>query len=98
MVEDYNMERSKFPCDKCGLCCRHVDEYEPAAYLNRGDGVCKYLDEKTHLCSIYNSRPSFCDTNMYYEQEYKDKMSWDEYVEYMKLGCKELQNSKKDKI
>lgn len=90
------MEKSKFPCEKCGMCCRNLNLYEPAKFLDRGDGVCKYLDEQTHLCSIYDSRPDFCDTNMYYEKEYKNKMSWDEFVELCRSGCKELQKNKKD--
>lgn len=87
--------KTKFPCDKCGICCRHLDSYKPAAYLNRGDGVCKYLDEKTHLCSIYESRPDFCDAEMYYEKEFADKMTWEEYVKYIRTGCKELQKLEK---
>lgn len=97
MAEVCKMEEKKFPCDKCTMCCRHLEMYEPAKYLDRGDGVCKYLNEQTHLCSIYESRPDFCDVRMYFEKEYKNKMSWDEFIEYMKVGCKELQENEKYK-
>lgn len=39
-----------FKCDKCGECCRHLDKSEEYRELDRGDGVCKYLDQ--NLCSI----------------------------------------------
>lgn len=80
-----------FPCDKCSLCCRQLKTYEPAKYLDRGDGVCKHLDEKTNLCLIYENRPDFCNTKKYYEKEYKDKMTWEEFISFCKEGCNYLQ-------
>jgi len=29
--------------------------------LDRGDGTCKFLDEKTNMCKIYDHRPALCD-------------------------------------
>ena len=40
-----------FKCDKCGECCRHLDESELYQEIDRGDGVCKFLTD--NLCSIY---------------------------------------------
>ncbi len=34
-----------FYCDQCGECCRHVQKAEPYRDLDRGDGVCKYLQD-----------------------------------------------------
>ena len=47
-----------FKCDKCGECCRHLNESDLYIELDRGDGVCKYLDG--NLCSIYENRPLHC--------------------------------------
>lgn len=45
-----------FPCVRCGLCCRRVG-FTP---LDRGDGICRNLDETTNLCRIYETRPDIC--------------------------------------
>ena len=50
----------EFPCNSCGLCCRHVDRSDITKLLDRGDGVCGYFIDKTSKCSIYSERPSFC--------------------------------------
>ena len=47
-----------FKCDKCGECCRHLDESELYQEIDRGDGVCKFLTD--NLCSIYDKRPWVC--------------------------------------
>lgn len=49
-----------FNCDKCGLCCRSLHLSELYHDLDKGDGVCIHLDEKTNLCRIYHSRPEKC--------------------------------------
>lgn len=54
-----------FHCDCCGLCCMNLDKSDLYSDLNRGDGICKYFDEQTHLCSIYDERPE-----KYYKQNY----------------------------
>ncbi|MEG0501662.1 MAG: YkgJ family cysteine cluster protein, partial [Cellulosilyticaceae bacterium] len=43
---------------QCGTCCRNLDKNNIYNDLDRGDGVCKYLDEVTNLCSIYETRPN----------------------------------------
>ena len=60
--------KKNFPCSQCGACCRHVDLSELTAYLNRGDGVCRYYDQITHLCTIYDSRPEVCRIDQFYAQ------------------------------
>lgn len=47
-----------FECDKCGACCRSLKCSELYSKLDRGDGVCKYLND--NLCSIYDTRPVLC--------------------------------------
>ena len=41
-----------FKCDCCGLCCMNLNKSDLYDDLNRGDGVCKYFDEVSKLCSI----------------------------------------------
>ena len=33
-----------FHCDKCGICCRSLRRSPLYSGLDRGDGVCRYLD------------------------------------------------------
>ena len=60
-----------FHCDCCGLCCMNLDKSDLYSDLNRGDGICKYFDEQTHLCSIYDSRPEKCNRDKSYERLFK---------------------------
>lgn len=79
-----------FNCDKCGLCCRHLElfgkEYE---YLNRGDGICKYLVLSTNSCSIYTHRPIICNVKEGYKF-FSDKISYESYLKKNYEACNEL--------
>lgn len=55
-----------FPCDRCGLCCQHVDRSLLTAQLDRGDGMCTHFDGKTGLCKIYAERPLVCRVEDYF--------------------------------
>ena len=39
-----------------------------ARHIAKLDGVCKYLNESTNLCTIYSERPFFCRVVEFYEQ------------------------------
>ena len=84
----------KFPCDKCGCCCKRINLMEEMKLFDRGDGTCKYLKDD-NTCAIYDNRPDICDTNRYYNKYYKDKMTWEEFVIYCRKGCKKLQEMSK---
>lgn len=66
-----------FNCDKCGSCCRHLNLSELFSDLDRGDGICKFLDG--NLCSIYDDRPLKCRVDEAYFAWFKDEISIDEY-------------------
>lgn len=55
-----------FPCSSCGLCCRRVNFSNETNFLDRGDGVCHFLNEETNLCNIYDERPLVCRVKDYY--------------------------------
>ena len=80
-----------FKCAKCGECCRNLDKCEVYRDLDRGDGVCKYLEGK--LCSVYAKRPLLCrvdDSYRLFEKEY----SKEEYYRLNYEACKKLQEEK----
>lgn len=77
-----------FHCDKCGACCRALDGSSIYALLNRGDGVCKYLDG--NLCIIYENRPTLCRVDESYELLWKGIMDRDTYYKQNYEVCKLL--------
>lgn len=80
----------KFPCTKCGKCCKNVFLSEKTRFLDRGDGVCKYFNEDNSLCSIYETRPKICRISTQYKANYNKIYSWDEFIEINIQACKIL--------
>ena len=78
-----------FHCDRCGLCCRKVGRFEFMKAFDRGDGVCKYLNEN-NLCSIYETRPTICNVDELYEKFYRDKISREGWYRLQYEGCRKL--------
>ena len=81
-----------FYCDKCGLCCKKVYASDIYANLNRGDGICKYYDDSTRLCKIYNRRPLMCNVDLAYEKIFKHIMTKEEYYNANYKACKLLKS------
>lgn len=83
-----------FPCERCGQCCRNVGRTIFGKFLADNDGICKYLDLNTNLCTIYNSRPLECNVDKYYDLYYKGKKGREEFYSENKLICRQLQMNK----
>lgn len=77
-----------FECDKCGLCCVGLNKTEVTAYLHKGDGICKYLDFNTMLCTIYNERPIFCRVEEYFDTYLAGKMDKEEFIQLNYEACR----------
>nr|WP_159676003.1 YkgJ family cysteine cluster protein [Enhydrobacter sp. AX1] len=84
---------SSFPCSSCGLCCKSLSNNPLATDLNRGDGVCRHLDEETKLCKIYTERPLVCRVEDFYNTFLTDKYSWDGFVKLNLAICEKLQKT-----
>ena len=82
-----------FQCSKCGQCCKNLQLSSEYTDLDRGDGVCKYLDGK--LCSIYENRPLKCRVDESYEKIFRKVMSLEEYYRLNYESCNILKNMKK---
>jgi hypothetical protein len=80
-----------FKCDKCGQCCRHLANSEVYKELDRGDGVCKYLDG--NLCSIYDDRPVICNIDKAFELYFKHVISKEDYIKLNQEACLSLKRS-----
>lgn len=86
-----------FNCSMCGECCRHLDQSQLYKELDRGDGVCKYLDE--NICSIYDERPMLCRIDESYYKYFKNSYTIDEYYEMNYIACemfKEIMRGKEE--
>lgn len=88
MIVDQN--DIKFPCTVCGKCCRKVGHSLQTQFLDRGDSVCRYLDEQTNFCQIYQDRPLVCRVEEYYKKHLSNQIKWIDFIEINLKICKEL--------
>ena len=79
-----------FPCQKCGVCCRHIGSVSFAKKMALPNGVCKFLDERTNLCSRYETRPIFCNVDRFYDKFLADKISREVFYEQNMKACESL--------
>lgn len=80
-----------FKCDKCGLCCKSLSNSPLYDSLNRGDGVCKFLNG--NLCSIYENRPLLCRVDEAYEAYFKSVMPLNDYYSMNYKVCNHLKTT-----
>ena len=84
----------KFDCSKCGLCCRCLNRNPIFRELGMdpGNGICRFLDQETNLCTIYEDRPLICRVDdLYEETQLREKMSKSDWHEINKEVCEKLQ-------
>lgn len=93
MVKIIMSNSPQFPCYQCGACCCNVNRSKETLFLDNGNGVCRYYDHQTKLCTIYETRPDICRVDKQYQLNYKNKYSWAEFIEINTIACKIL-NSK----
>ncbi len=65
--------------------------------LDRGDGICKYFDFSSNLCTIYKERPLICNVDQMYRVYFKDKMSKEEYYNLNSEACNQLKKEQEGK-
>lgn len=75
----------KFPCKSCGACCRRVPE---VSALDRGDGACRYYDDNTRQCTVYDTRPVLCQVDKTFALlAEKDRISANTFYMTQALSC-----------
>lgn len=77
-----------FKCNQCGQCCRNLNKSHIYDSLHNGNGICKYLDG--NRCSIYYKRPIACRVDESYNFFFKDKISYNEYIQLNYKSCELL--------
>ena len=81
-----------FPCEKCGACCRHINDIFFVESMSLLDGTCKFFDRKTNLCTIYSARPFFCNVDDYYAKFFSNMMSREDFYSKHKELCRLMRN------
>lgn len=87
---------SGFPCDSCGLCCQNISGISDLVDFDLGNGVCKYFDSTTRLCSIYDKRPLICRVDEMYTFYYSRKINKEEFYRLNQNVCENLKNKNKE--
>ncbi|MBR1904646.1 MAG: YkgJ family cysteine cluster protein [Alphaproteobacteria bacterium] len=82
-----------FHCDQCGLCCRNIKHIDLLREYDKGNGVCKFLDEATNRCLIYATRPDFCNVAVGYEKYFSDIYTEEEYLRLNYKACTFIKES-----
>ncbi|WP_455630519.1 YkgJ family cysteine cluster protein [Megamonas sp.] len=82
-----------FNCERCGACCRKIGTVYWAKDMALSNGICKYLNQKTNLCTIYENRPIFCNVEAFYKKYYKDEMSVEDFYKINKVECTKIRQS-----
>jgi uncharacterized protein len=83
------LEFNHFPCNGCGLCCQNIGQIDDLKEYDRGDGVCKFLNEKK--CQIYDERPLICRVDEMYDKVFYQHFLKEEYYLENAKACQKLQ-------
>lgn len=82
---------SNFPCTNCGLCCQNISLVKELKEFDLGNGVCKYYDEVSKNCLIYNERPDICKVDKMYDLIYHKEFSRKKFYKLNAQVCNSLQ-------
>ena len=76
-----------FECDRCGICCRHINRCSLLKDFDIGNGVCKFLDTETNLCKIYSERPDICSVERAYKKFFANRYTEEEFFSLNYEAC-----------
>lgn len=77
-------------CKGCkAYCCRQVGRFPFMKDYDRGDGVCRFLDENNR-CMDYENRPPICNTDVMYERYFSKFMTREAYDKMNSDACNQL--------
>ncbi|MGL5366998.1 MAG: YkgJ family cysteine cluster protein [Cetobacterium somerae] len=77
-------------CDKCGICCKNLKLSDVYINLHNGDGICRYLDLETNLCTIYENRPILCNLIESYNKYFSEIYTEEEFYRLNFEVCEKL--------
>ena len=80
-----------FPCSGCGLCCQKISNIPELKDYDLGNGICKYFDNISLNCKIYDSRPDICRVDKMFEIKYYKEFTKKEFYLLNAKVCNEMQ-------
>ncbi len=75
-MKQYTKDEWENICRRCGKCCLIKLEDEDTGDVYYTNVVCRYFDEETMCCSVYDKRCELVPTCLKLNQENVDKLSW----------------------
>lgn len=82
-----------FPCTKCGICCQNISFIDELKDYDMGNGVCKYFNNITKSCAVYESRPDICKIDKMYELKFHTLFTKNEFYKLNAYACNEMQKN-----
>lgn len=79
-----------FKCDCCGMCCRQLNKIPQLVEFDNGNGECIHL--KNNRCSIYSTRPLFCNVNSMYKEYFENIMTLESFYALNEQCCLEIKS------
>ncbi len=79
-----------FPCKRCGACCRNIGRIIGTESMVLPNGICKFLDQTSNLCTQYNTRPIFCNVDEFYDKYLFNSITRKEYYLANLKTCEKL--------
>jgi len=84
-----------FPCTSCGLCCQNISNIKELERYDLGNGICKYFDSISNLCTIYENRPDICRVDKMFDLVYSKEFTQEEFYIGNAKVCNDLQEQYK---
>lgn len=78
------------------MCCRHVDQFSEMSHLDKGNGICKYLNGD-NKCDIYYSRPNICNGEYIYRKFYSH-ITVEEYHNIVHGYCNAIRSQVNERL
>lgn len=80
-----------FPCTGCGLCCKHIANVQELEGYDLGNGTCRYFDNTSNSCTIYETRPDICRVDKMFDLMYNKEFTQEEFYIANAKVCNSLQ-------
>lgn len=87
-----------FVCLRCGCCCRALKLNAVYHELDRGDGVCRHLDEEKNECLIYAERPLVCRVDKAYSAFFSAQLTVQAYYDLNYAECRALREAQSRRV
>lgn len=75
-LEDYTPQEWESICNRCGKCCLIKLQDEDTGQICYTNVVCRYFDEKTCSCTVYDQRTELVPECLKLDKDNVNKLCW----------------------